>query len=38
VGDALDGEATRNADDARTRMREDHRNLTRESSVQNYMH
>ncbi len=38
LGEGRDGESDRAAADAQARMTEQHRDLTRESSVQNYMH
>jgi hypothetical protein len=38
MGRAMSGAATRAADEAHQRLAEQHRDLTRDSSVQNYMH
>ena len=38
MGEAMTGESTRAADEAHQRLTEQHRDLTRDSSVQNYMH
>ena len=38
LGQATSGEATRAADEAHQRLAEQHRDLTRDSSVQKYMH
>jgi len=38
MGQGMTGAATRAADEAHQRLTEQHRDLTRDSSVQNYMH